>query len=49
MTFTWLALYATAVDRLSELLSRTGVRRALDAAMGAVLVALGGRLALERR
>ena len=49
MTFTWLALYATAVDRLSELLSRTGVRRALDAAMGAVLVALGGRLALEKR
>jgi threonine/homoserine/homoserine lactone efflux protein len=49
MTFTWLALYATAVDRLSELLGRTGVRRALDAAMGAVLVALGGRLALEKR
>jgi threonine/homoserine/homoserine lactone efflux protein len=49
MTFAWLALYATAVDRLSELLSRTGVRRALDATMGAVLVALGGRLALEKR
>jgi threonine/homoserine/homoserine lactone efflux protein len=49
MTFSWLALYATAVDRLSDLLSRTGVRRALDAAMGAVLVALGGRLALEKR
>jgi hypothetical protein len=25
------------------------VRRALDAAMGTVLVALGGRLALEKR
>jgi threonine/homoserine/homoserine lactone efflux protein len=49
MTFSWLALYATAVDRLSDLLSRTGVRRALDAVMGAVLVALGGRLALEKR
>jgi threonine/homoserine/homoserine lactone efflux protein len=49
MTFAWLALYAAAVDRLSELLSRTAVRRAIDAAMGAVLVALGGRLALERR
>ena len=49
MTFSWLALYATAVDRLSDLLSRTGVRRALDAAMGTVLVALGGRLALEKR
>jgi threonine/homoserine/homoserine lactone efflux protein len=49
MTFAWLALYATAVDRLSALLARTGVRRAIDAAMGTVLVALGGRLALERR
>ena len=49
MTFAWLALYASAVDRLSELLSRTGVRRAIDAAMGAVLVALGGRLAVEQR
>jgi threonine/homoserine/homoserine lactone efflux protein len=49
MTFSWLALYATAVDRLSDLLSRTGVRRALDAVMGAVLMALGGRLALEKR
>ena len=49
MTFTWLALYATAVDRLSDLLSRTAVRRALDAVMGAVLIALGGRLALEKR
>ena len=49
MTFAWLALYATAVDRLSGLLSRTGVRRAIDATMGAVLMALGGRLALEKR
>jgi threonine/homoserine/homoserine lactone efflux protein len=49
MTFSWLALYATAVDRLSDILSRTGVRRAIDTAMGAVLVALGGRLALEKR
>jgi threonine/homoserine/homoserine lactone efflux protein len=49
MTFAWLALYASAVDRLSELLSRTGVRRAIDATMGTVLMALGGRLALEKR
>jgi threonine/homoserine/homoserine lactone efflux protein len=49
MTFTWLALYATAVDRLSDLLSRNAVRRALDAIMGTVLMALGGRLALEKR
>jgi threonine/homoserine/homoserine lactone efflux protein len=49
MTFAWLCLYAAAIDRLSALLSRTAVRRAIDAVMGAVLVALGGRLALERR
>jgi len=49
MTLRWLALYITAVDRLGELLRRTGVRRAIDAVMGIVLAALGGRLALERR
>ena len=49
MTFAWLCLYATAIDRLSALLSRTVVRRAIDAVMGTVLMALGGRLALERR
>jgi threonine/homoserine/homoserine lactone efflux protein len=49
MTFAWLALYATAVDRLGALLAKTAVRRTIDAAMGTVLVALGGRLALERR
>jgi threonine/homoserine/homoserine lactone efflux protein len=49
MTFAWLALYATAVDRLGALLAKTAVRRTIDAAMGTVLMALGGRLALERR
>ena len=49
MTFVWLGLYVTAVDRLSAFLGRTGVRRAFDAVMGTLLVALGGRLAFERR
>jgi threonine/homoserine/homoserine lactone efflux protein len=49
MTLVWLCLYATAVDKLSALLKRTAVRRAIDAVMGTVLLALGGRLALERR
>jgi threonine/homoserine/homoserine lactone efflux protein len=49
MTFSWLALYATAVDRLSALLARSIVRRAIDAVMGTVMVALGARLAVERR
>jgi threonine/homoserine/homoserine lactone efflux protein len=49
MTFSWLVLYATAVDRLNAFLRRSAVRRAIDAAMGTMLMALGGRLALERR
>jgi threonine/homoserine/homoserine lactone efflux protein len=49
MTFAWLTVYAAAIDRLSALLTRTAVRRAIDAVMGTVLIALGGRLALEPR
>jgi len=49
MTFLWLCFYAAAIDRLSALLRRTSIRRAIDAVMGTVLVVLGGRLALERR
>jgi threonine/homoserine/homoserine lactone efflux protein len=47
MTFAWLTLYAAAVARLGRLLTGP-VRRALDAVTGAVLVALGLRLATER-
>jgi threonine/homoserine/homoserine lactone efflux protein len=49
LTWLWLALYATAVDRLGNVLHRTGVRRAIEAVTGAVLVALGVRLATEPR
>jgi threonine/homoserine/homoserine lactone efflux protein len=49
MTVTWLAGSATLVDRLGDRLRAGRLRRAFDAAMGAVLVTLGGRLALERR
>jgi threonine/homoserine/homoserine lactone efflux protein len=49
MTFAWLCLYATAVDRARSLLRRARVRRSLDAAMGTALVALGLRLAAEER
>jgi threonine/homoserine/homoserine lactone efflux protein len=49
MTVLWLAGYALAVDRASAVLRRPLVRRALDAFTGAVLVALGLRLATERR
>lgn len=49
MTLVWLTLYALAVARAGDVLRRARVRRLLEAAMGAVLVALGLRLATERR
>ena len=49
LTLAWLALYSIAVARARDLLSRTRVRRAFDAVMGATLVALGVRLAAEHR
>jgi threonine/homoserine/homoserine lactone efflux protein len=48
MTVGWLALYACAIEKARSLLSRTRIRRALDALTGAVLVAFGLRLAAER-
>jgi threonine/homoserine/homoserine lactone efflux protein len=47
MTFVWLALYATAIARAGEALQGTRLRRALDALTGAVLVALGLRVATD--
>jgi threonine/homoserine/homoserine lactone efflux protein len=49
MTLTWLIGYAFAVARARNLLQRPRIRRALDAITGAALVALGLRLAAERR
>ena len=49
MTLVWLALYAAVVARLGDVLRRSTIRRALDAVLGAVLVAIGLRLATERR
>ena len=48
MTLAWLACYAAAVARMGSLLSQTRIRRALDAATGTILIALGIRLATER-
>jgi threonine/homoserine/homoserine lactone efflux protein len=45
----WLTSYALLVAKLSEVLRRSAVRRALSALTGAVLTALGVRLAFERR
>jgi threonine/homoserine/homoserine lactone efflux protein len=49
LTFAWLALYATVVARAGDVLRRTRLRRALDALLGTVLVALGVRLAQSSR
>jgi threonine/homoserine/homoserine lactone efflux protein len=49
MTLVWLVAYALAVARAGDLLRRPAVRRAVESATGAVLVALGVRLATERR
>jgi threonine/homoserine/homoserine lactone efflux protein len=48
MTLTWLTAYAFAVSKVGDLLRRSALRRALDAVVGLVLVALGLRLAAER-
>jgi threonine/homoserine/homoserine lactone efflux protein len=49
MTWLWLVLYAGVVHRLGDALRRSGVRRAIEAATGTVLVALGLRLATEQQ
>jgi threonine/homoserine/homoserine lactone efflux protein len=49
MTFVWLTAYAFAVAKAGNVLRRPAVKRAFDAVLGAVLVALGLRLATDRR
>jgi threonine/homoserine/homoserine lactone efflux protein len=49
MTFAWLCVYSVVVARAGAALRRPRIRRALDAIMGAALVALGVRVAAERR
>jgi threonine/homoserine/homoserine lactone efflux protein len=48
MGLAWLTLYAAAVAKVGQLLTGS-VRRALDALTGVVLVALGLRVATEKR
>jgi len=49
MTLVWLSAYAVAVARAGDVLRRARVRRALDAALGSVLVGLAARLAVTQR
>jgi threonine/homoserine/homoserine lactone efflux protein len=48
MTLAWLSAYAFVVAKAGDFLRRSRVRRALDGLTGAVLIALGLRLAAER-
>ncbi len=49
ITFVWLVFYSWGVARIGDVLRRPKIRRALDAVMGTILVALGLRLATEQR
>jgi threonine/homoserine/homoserine lactone efflux protein len=49
MTFAWLCVYSAVVARAGRVLRRPRVRWVLDAVMGAALVAVGVRVAVERR
>ena len=49
MTLVWLTAYAAAVAKAGDVLRKPAVKRAFDAVFGAVLVALGLRLATEPR
>ena len=49
MGIMWLTAYAYVLSRISVVLARSGARRWLERVTGGVLIALGLRLALERR
>ena len=49
LTLTWLSAYAVVVARAGDVLRRPAIRRVIDAVTGAVLIALGLRLAADRR
>lgn len=49
MGLVWLLSYATLLDRMGAVLTRPAVRRRLEAFTGAVLVAFGLKLAIDRK
>ena len=49
LTFLWLGTYAAVVAGVGDVLRRPAIRRSVDAVTGAVLVALGLRVAAEHR
>jgi len=49
LTLAWLVAYAFAVAKAGDVLRRSGIRRAIEAVTGVVLIAFGLRLASEHR
>jgi threonine/homoserine/homoserine lactone efflux protein len=49
LTLVWLSAYAFAVARAGDFLGRSRIRRVIEAVTGAILVALGFRVATEPR
>lgn len=49
LTFAWLAAYAVVIARVGDVLRRPPIRRAIEAVTGALLIALGLRIATEQR
>jgi threonine/homoserine/homoserine lactone efflux protein len=49
LTLVWLVAYAVAVAKAGDVLRRPSIRRVFEALTGTVLIALGLRLAAERR
>jgi len=49
MTLLWLSGYTLVIVRIGHYLQRSVIRRAMEGVLGAVLIGLGARLALERR
>jgi threonine/homoserine/homoserine lactone efflux protein len=49
MTVAWLVGYSIVVARMADVLRRPAIRRRIEQLTGSVLVALGLRLAIERR
>jgi threonine/homoserine/homoserine lactone efflux protein len=49
MGFVWLTAYAWFIDRVGAVLTRPRVKMRLERVTGGLLIALGARLAWERR
>jgi len=49
MGLVWLSLYTVFLGRMKHVLSRSNVKRNLEAVTGALLLSLGARLAFEKR